>query len=277
MQFGFLVPNFGAFADVRAVAELAAEAEDSGWDGFFVWDHIDYEGIEPNADPWILLTAITLATERVRVGPMVTALPRRHLGKLAREVSTLDHLSNGRVIFGVGAGAADAPESSAFGESTDPRTRADIVDESLQVLCQWWAPGPVSFEGEHIQVSIDVTGPTLQQPRVPIWLAGTWPARRPFRRAARWDGVFPLRADFATGGVPSPDETSAIAETIARHRETGDFDIVHQRVSMLGATQVDVDAQAAAGATWWIAGPAPFEDLPTARDYALAGPPGADI
>ena len=273
MRFGFQVPNFGAFGDVRAVADLAAEAEEHGWDGFFVWDHIDYNGIEPNADPWILLTAIVLATERVCVGPMVTPLPRRHIGKLAREVSTLDLLSGGRVILGVGAGGADFPESSAFGESTDPRTRADIVDESLEVLCQWWQPGPVSFQGNHIQASIDVTGPTAQQPRVPIWLAGTWPSRRPFRRAAQWDGVYPMKADYATGGIATPEETADIAGFVAEHREAGDFDIIHNRSSVLGGSPADVEAQANAGATWWIAGAAPFEDLTTARRYIQAGPP----
>lgn len=274
MKHGVHIPNFGAFADVRAVADLAVMAESHGWDGFFTWDHISYEGIEPVADPWITLTAIALATKRMRIGPMVTSLPRRNPGKLAREVATLDHLSQGRATLGVGAGAATAPESVAFGGPADARTRAEIVEETLEVLCQWWADGPVAFEGKHVTARIDVTGPTYQQPRVPIWVGATWPAKRPFRRAAVWEGVYPMKADYAKGGTTSPEETRAIYEYISQHRASmDDFDLVCCKAAIAGIDTGWVWEHADAGATWFIAAVAPFEKLEAARRYIEAGPP----
>ena len=274
MQYGFHVPNFGAFADVRAVADLAARAEACGWDGFFVWDHISFEGIEPVADPWMLLTAVALATQRVRIGPMVTSLPRRNAGKLAREIATLDHLSGGRVIFGAGAGNGSAPESVAFGGPSDPRERAAIVEETLEVLCQWWGEGGVDFEGKHVRAHLDVSGPTHQQPRVPIWLGATWPAKRPFRRASAWEGVYPMKADYATGGTPSPDETREIVEYVRQHRSATDpFDVACSKALVTGVEKRWVAEHADAGATWFMAAVAPFESLDDARRYLEAGPP----
>ena len=274
MRFGFIVPNFGAFGDVRGVTDLARAAEDSGWDAFFTWDHIDFENMEPNADPWILMTSIVLATETIRVGPMVTPLPRRHLGKLAREISTLDHLSGGRVIFGAGSGPAETPEATAFGEPAEARARADMVDEGLDVLCQWWGEGPVSVDGTQVSAHIDVTGPTLQQPRVPIWLAATWPNTRPIRRSARWDGVYPITSDVMGGGITSPEDIASIVEYVSSLRtESAPFDVVHARSGLHGGTADDVEVYHQAGATWWVSGTTPSETLDDARRYITAGPP----
>lgn len=273
MRFGFQVPNFGAFSDVRAVAGLAERAESAGWDGFFLWDHIDHQQ-EPCSDPWIMLSAIALQTDTIRLGPMVTPLPRRHLGKLAREISTLDHLSGGRVIFGCGAGGTNLPEATAFGEPADPRDRATMLEEGLEVLTQWWAEGPVDVDGTFVTAHIDVHGPTHQLPRAPIWLAATWPNRRPVRRAARWDGLFPITTDALQGGITTPEDIAAMATLIAEHRTaTGPFDIVHSRASVLGGTPEDAAAYADAGATWWVAGAAPFETLDDAARYIDKGPP----
>src|SRR5439155_12065283 len=126
MRYGISVPNFGSFADVRKIAEMAHDAEHAGWDGFFVWDHISsaasYDDKTPIADPWIMLTAIALATERIRIGTMITPLPRRRPWKVARETVTLDHLSGGRFVLGAGLGFPPE-EYNLFGEDADERAR----------------------------------------------------------------------------------------------------------------------------------------------------------
>lgn len=274
MRFGFQVWNVGHFADVRGVAELAAEAESAGWDGFFLTDHLALDGSARSADPWMQLAAIALATERVRIGPMVTPLPRRHPGKLAQEVSTLDHLSGGRTILGVGAGMPDFEESTAFGEPSDPRVRADVVDETLEVLCQVWSDGPVDFDGDQIRARLEINGATCQQPRVPIWLAGTWPNKRPFRRAARWDGAYPMKPDALQGGTTTPEETAEIVDYVGRHRETDDpYDVVHATAAVMGVDPKLAAEHADAGATWFIAAATPFETIDDARHHIQTGPP----
>ena len=132
MRFAINLPNFGAYADPRLLAELAHEAEESGWDGLFLWDHVQYfvpAQRVPLADPWIALAAVALATRRIRLGPMVTPLPRRRPWQVARQCVTLDHLSGGRLILGVGLGDPAPTEFAAFGEDTDPRRRAERLDE----------------------------------------------------------------------------------------------------------------------------------------------------
>src|SRR6266496_6470093 len=100
------VPPFGELADPRVLAELAVAAEERGWDGFFVWDHVAYRApVRAVADPWVALSAVASATQRLRLGPMVTPLSRRRVQKLARETVTLDHLSRGRLTLGVGLGS----------------------------------------------------------------------------------------------------------------------------------------------------------------------------
>jgi alkanesulfonate monooxygenase SsuD/methylene tetrahydromethanopterin reductase-like flavin-dependent oxidoreductase (luciferase family) len=173
----FLAP-FGEVFSPRVLASLAARAEDRGFEGFFLWDHVRYSPPTLEvADPWVALTAIALATERVKIGPLVTPVSRRRPQKLARETITLDHLSNGRLVLGAGLGSDNHGEFADFGEVTDPRERAQLLDEGLERLAHYWtefAPRPV------------------QQPRIPVWIAARWPNRRPVRRAARWDGLFPI-------------------------------------------------------------------------------------
>lgn len=274
MRFGFQVWNVGHFADVREVASLAAAAESAGWDGFFLTDHLTIDRSTRSSDPWMQLTAIALETERVRIGPMVTPLPRRHPGKLAQEVATLDHLSRGRVTLGVGAGMPDFPESTGFGEPQDPRTRAEIVDETLEVLCQLWTEGQADFQGDHVQAHLEANASTHQQPRVPVWLAGTWPNKRPFRRAARWDGAFPMKPDAMAGGTTTPEETTAIIEYVSHHREDdGTYDVVYATAAAMGIDPKIVADHADAGATWFIAAATPFETIDDARRHIDAGPP----
>jgi alkanesulfonate monooxygenase SsuD/methylene tetrahydromethanopterin reductase-like flavin-dependent oxidoreductase (luciferase family) len=268
MQYGISVPNFGAYFDPRLLAALARDAEQAGWDGFFLWDHLlgFYPGPVPVVDPWVALAAIALATERVRIGPMVTPLPRRRPTKLARETVSVDHLSGGRLTLGVGIGAMPY-EWDYLGEEADLRVRGAMLDEGLEVLTGLWSAQPFRHVGAHYHIAGNppdaewgaIFGPPpLQTPRIPIWVGGTWPRKAPFRRAARWDGVCP----DGPGRPLAPDEVRDLVAYIDAHRTSaGPFDVV-----IAGATPGDDAAQAAAiagaqataGATWWIEGINPW-------------------
>src|SRR5438105_1537396 len=256
MRYGISVPNFGSFADVRKTADLARDAERAGWDGFFVWDHISEKaGFVPGtpiADPWIVLTAIALATERIRIGALVTPLARRRPWKVARETVTLDRLSNGRLIFGAGLGFPPE-EFSTFGEDADERARGRKLDEALDVLTGLWSAKPFAFEGEHYTVrETTFSPPPVQSPRIPVWIAGMWPSHRPFRRAAKWDGVVPIHADITPLSV---DELRGIVAYVQSNRATGSpFDVVIGGESSGNGPYVwktPLSQYEAAGATWW--------------------------
>jgi alkanesulfonate monooxygenase SsuD/methylene tetrahydromethanopterin reductase-like flavin-dependent oxidoreductase (luciferase family) len=197
---------FGELADPRVAARLAARAEERGWDGFFVWDHIAYREVRAVADPWVALAAVACATSRVRIGALVTPLSRRRVHKVARETATLDLLSSGRLVFGAGLGSTRNGELEPFGEVTDPRERARLLDQGLDALARYWA-------GEFEPVPV-------QRPRPPVWVAGVWPHRRPVRRALRWDGLFTI-------GLPGPGELAELAEEIREARPGGGvFDLI---------------------------------------------------
>jgi alkanesulfonate monooxygenase SsuD/methylene tetrahydromethanopterin reductase-like flavin-dependent oxidoreductase (luciferase family) len=259
MRFGLSVPNFGDFGDPNAVVKLAIEAEAAGWDGFFLWDHIKLfaDWTPPVIDPWVTLAAVAQATDRMKLGPMVTPVSRRRPHKLARETVTLDHLSGGRLILGVGLGAPSDVDFGNFGDEADDRTRADMLDEGLDVITGLWRGEPFSHHGTHYRVEeTTFLPPPVQQPRIPIWVAGFWPNRRPFRRAARWDGLFPI----TVGGQDEFLETTpaGLTEIIAyarRHRPARlPFDVV-----LSGASPGDASERAEimaayeeVGLTWWL-------------------------
>jgi len=207
MHFAIDIPNFGGdYANVRLIAEVAREAEDAGWDGFFVWDHIGAGwGEQAFSDPIVLLTAIALRTERIRFGTLVTPLPRRRPWKLSREFVTLDQISGGRVILGVGTGGGSeflSSEYTAYHELEGNRLHGEMLDESLEILTGLWTGEPFSYRGQHYQIdNVQHLPKPVQQPRMPIWVAGWWPNRKPIRRAAHWDGAYPLSG---VGGEMTP-------------------------------------------------------------------------
>jgi alkanesulfonate monooxygenase SsuD/methylene tetrahydromethanopterin reductase-like flavin-dependent oxidoreductase (luciferase family) len=256
LHFGILVPNFGnCCGSPRELAELAVEAENSGWDGFFIFDHILYSNNEhvPLVDPWIALAVIAMNTKRMRIGPLVTPLARRRPWKLARETVSIDHLSNGRLTLGVGLGDPADVEFTSLGENGEDRTRAAKLDEGLEVLVGAWQGESFSYLGKHYEVrNVQFQPRPLQSPRIPIWVAGRWPRREPFLRAARWDGVFPL--GLTPGSKLNPDEIRKVLSFIRKHRaDTFAYDIV---ATSGGNGQEDdnemLHAYAAAGATWWM-------------------------
>jgi hypothetical protein len=280
MRHGICVPNLGEFIDPRAVADLARRAESAGWDGFFVWDHVVFPyGPVPVADPWTLLTVAALATERIRLGPLVTPVARRRPGTLARQTTSLDRLSDGRLVFGAGLGWTLPAEFGTWGEPVEPRVVAQRLDEGLAVLAGLWSGERVDFHGEQVTAADVTFTPTpLQRPRPPVWIGCDWPHRLPLRRAARWDGVAPMIVDPADGSWrPTAAAVAEIVTAVGELRDSDDpFDVV-----ITGRTEVDEPAAArdrvkpieAAGATWWLEG---FRPQPGDFDAALrrieAGP-----
>ncbi|MHA1950981.1 MAG: LLM class flavin-dependent oxidoreductase [Candidatus Thorarchaeota archaeon] len=251
MKYGIYISNYALQGSPNKFLDLAVAAEDAGWDGFFMWDH-NYAGKDLLiADPWITLAAIAARTEKIRIGTTVTPLPRRRPEKVAREVATLDILSKGRFILGVGLGGSSDNDYSNFGEDVDLKARAEKLDESLAILEGLWSGKPFSFSGKHYTIEEVTFNPRpIQRPRVPIWCAGTWPIKAPFRRAARYDGVFPLGI---TGNLEL-DDYSDIVNYVKNHRESmKDYDIV-----ILGQTTGDpekdswVEETKTLGMTWYV-------------------------
>ena len=265
------LPLFDDLADPSVVARLAADAEAAGWDGCVVWDQLSWRApVRQVADPWIALAAMATATERMRLGPMVSPLPRRRPAKVARETATLDRLSGGRLILGVGLGSDRfGAELSRTGEQLDDRRRGQMLDESLAILAAAWSGKPVHHRGEHYTVD-DLTflPRPVQRPGVPVWAAGFPGNAKPIRRAARLDGFFPANLE-------QPEQLAEIVATITDLRSgvAGPYDI---------AVSLPFDADplpyAAAGATWWLPEFDPGVPLDTVRGVLRDGPasPGGE-
>jgi len=226
------------------MAELADLAERSGWDGMFLEDYIVYQGREgtPTYDPWVTLAAMAMGTTRIRLGTTVTPVTRRRPWKLASEAVTLDHLSNGRVILGVGSGDLSDPAFGSVGECVEPRLRAEILDEGLALLNELWSGEPVHFHGRHHDVAgLRLTPRPKQLPRIPIWVGGDWRLGHVKRRVARWDGS-------CCYNVRSPRDVEEMLELVERERGS----VVGFDVKVGGDRDPRyVKSLARAGATWW--------------------------
>jgi alkanesulfonate monooxygenase SsuD/methylene tetrahydromethanopterin reductase-like flavin-dependent oxidoreductase (luciferase family) len=235
MRFCLSVPPF---TDPAAVVSLAVRAEASGWDGFFLWDHLRWDDVVEAHDPWVLLGAIAQETTTIRLGTMVTPLSRRRPQVVAKHLTTLDHLSGGRATLGVGLGDPPDLDFSDFGDEASYKTRAAITDEALAVLAGLLGDGRVSHHGSHFDVDASVRPLPLQRPRIPIWVAGRAPHARPLARARAWDGYVPIASPFL-----SPDD---LASYVGPHPHDA-WDLVAQ-----WAPGFSADEFAAAGATWLV-------------------------
>jgi alkanesulfonate monooxygenase SsuD/methylene tetrahydromethanopterin reductase-like flavin-dependent oxidoreductase (luciferase family) len=275
MRYGYVLPA----GDAALAADLAAEAESAGWDGFFVWEPVW------GVDAWVSLAAAAMRTERIRLGTMLTPLPRRKPWELAGQAAALDNLSGGRVILSVGLGA-EHEGWLAFEREVPRRTRAERLDEGLAVVTGLWAGQPFTFSGAHYDVrptDFMVPPPPVQRPRIPVWVVGLWPARRSMRRAARWDGWLPNFRD--PGGEIGPPAVEALAEAVAwlRAERAGQglpmegYDVVVE-----GVTRPEEDPAAVvrpwidAGATWWLEADWALarDEVPVkSRERLRAGPP----
>jgi hypothetical protein len=234
------------------MVRLAAVAEDAGWDGCFLWDHIAVADELDTADPWVLLGAMAAGTDRIRLGTMVTPLPRRRPWVVARQATTVDHLSQGRLILGVGIGSPPDAEFERFGEPTDARVRAAMLDEGLHILRGMWSGKAFAHDGDHYRVNETVFAPTpVQTPSIPIWVGATWPNPRPLRRAARFEGAFPVKMDMTEWTVAEVEELVSIITT--ERGSLDGFDVV------ISGSFDDARARGAqyerAGATWFLSMP----------------------
>jgi alkanesulfonate monooxygenase SsuD/methylene tetrahydromethanopterin reductase-like flavin-dependent oxidoreductase (luciferase family) len=265
LQRGLAVPCFAE--DPMELAELGVEAERAGFDGFFLWDHIVFSNTgegPPIVDPWLVLAVVAARTTRIRLGTMITPVPRRRPWQLAKETTTLDRLSNGRLILGVGIGSPAYGDFGIFHEPADERVRAELLDEGLDILAGLWSGERFSYQGRHFTLDpVRFTPTPVQRPRIPVWVGGVLPAARPIARAARWDGMVPIR--FAERALvrPSAADMADVGAKIAAARAAAqvtaagppdEFDLV------VWAEVAEVPAQVPqiarpyqdSGVTWWI-------------------------
>jgi alkanesulfonate monooxygenase SsuD/methylene tetrahydromethanopterin reductase-like flavin-dependent oxidoreductase (luciferase family) len=287
MKHGFIFTG----TEPNLAVELAGLAEASGWDAFFVW-----EGIWAT-DPWATLAAAAMVTDRIRLGTMLTPVPRRRPWELAGQTMTVDRLSNGRVILSVGLGVPDYVEQRFWIFEDDPgrRVRAELLDEGLELMQHLWRGEPFEYEGRHYHAerTESMLPPSIvQHPRIPTWVVGVWPRMRSMRRVARYDGWIPNYAPPQADGIDpvvqqrtyTPDIAAQAIAWIREERDRiglGDrpFDIIQEGTT--GGVDPEADAAvvrpwADAGATWWLESdwqvPA-TEVAEYARARVKAGPP----
>jgi alkanesulfonate monooxygenase SsuD/methylene tetrahydromethanopterin reductase-like flavin-dependent oxidoreductase (luciferase family) len=267
VRYGLFLPIFDELAHPATLARLAARAEARGWDGMFVWDHVIYRApVAAATDPWIALAAMAVATEHIELGPMVTPLARRRPWIVARQAVAIDRLSGGRLVLGLGLGLdSSGGELSRFGEETDDRRRAAMLDEGLAVLTALLAGDTVVHRGEHYRVDgVRLLPPPARPGGIPIWLGARWPNRRPVARALRHDGVFLIDT-----GEPA-DIAGLVQQAAALGRP---FDVVVEGPPGDGA-RADAAAWREAGATWWLTDIDPFGMSVAAAEAVVdAGPP----
>lgn len=280
MRYGFVIPS-GTIFDV---VSLAQDIEAAGWDGVFIPDciYIDValDPMAPSYDPWVALAAVATQTTRIRIGTMITPLSRRRPWKVARETATLDHLSHGRLVLPVGLGALDDAGFGRVGEVTDRKTRAELLDESLEILDRAWSGQTFNYTGKHYSVrDLTFLPPPVQSPRIPVWVVAAWPRARSMRRAMRWDGILPMRmADDGSQERMTPDDIREMRHYIAEHRTaTTPYDIIVEGTTPGAdpeAARSVVQPFAEAGATWWMEAMwSKPNDPATVRERIRQGPP----
>jgi len=238
VHWGLSISLSGELADPGLLAQVAVSAERAGWDGVFVWDHLWNRTLVPFADPFVTLAAIAMATERVVIGTMVTALPRRRPQLVAQSTTSIDRLSNGRMVLGLGLGVDRHGEYSAFDEpAVDDRARAAALDAGIIMLKQMLAGEPVERAGGRV-----TTPASVQQPRVPIWIAGRIGLAAGPRRVRRHglEGLALVGADIWT------------PELVTTAVRAGDLTAGEVEVALVGGTHPDAEVLSAAGATWCV-------------------------
>jgi alkanesulfonate monooxygenase SsuD/methylene tetrahydromethanopterin reductase-like flavin-dependent oxidoreductase (luciferase family) len=255
VKHGLFIPPFGELADPGRVADLAVVAEEAGWSGFFLWDHVLSSPGVPVADAWVTMAAVATATSEMIFGPMVTPLSRRRPWTLARQIATLDRLSGGRMVLGVGLGDDGWKEFSSFGEVTDPRERGALLDDSLEAVRLLLTGETTDFEGKRLAVHASPFLPRPVADPVPVWVACRWPNRTPLGRAARMEGCFPIFP--GSPDVPDVNDLTALREALATRGAPEDHELVIRCVLRGLDPAARTEALAAlkgAGVTWVLEG-----------------------
>ncbi|MCE7741678.1 MAG: LLM class flavin-dependent oxidoreductase [Candidatus Heimdallarchaeota archaeon] len=255
IKYGLALIQFKEFADPNIVVEFAVEAEKAGWDGIFLCDHLLFEKdeIQPIAELWVLLGAIAAKTSRIKIGTYVTPLPRYHPWQFAKMAATLDVLSNGRLILGLGIGGPE-DEFKAFGETYDTKILAEKLEEEITIIQGLWTGEPFSFSGKHYEVdNVGFLPKPVQSPRIPLIMGGMWPSKKPFVRAAQFDGAMPIHKNFPQD--LTPDEIRQIIALINSNRKTEDkFEIIVSGTGFFSPDQHKsmIQSYIDSGITWWL-------------------------
>jgi alkanesulfonate monooxygenase SsuD/methylene tetrahydromethanopterin reductase-like flavin-dependent oxidoreductase (luciferase family) len=272
---GLFIPPFGELSDPRRVADLAVTAEEAGWSGFFLWDHMLSAPGVAVADAWTTMAAVAAATREIRFGAMVTPLARRRPWTLARQVATLDLLSGGRLVVGVGLGDDGWKEFSSFGEATDPRERGLLLDESVEVLRRLLTGEDVDFDGRRLAVHTTPFLPRPVQDPVPIWAAGRWPNRRPLARAARLQGYFPIFGRSDEPALPPAADLTALRDELRDLGAPAGYDLVIvcalRRMALADRGRAVTTAEGC-GVTWLLEGFAPGQPAAEVEAVVAGGP-----
>jgi probable F420-dependent oxidoreductase len=254
---GVAAPCFTSEPD--ELVELGVRAEEAGFDGFFLWDHILFanDGDGPDiVDPWLVLAVIAARTRNITIGTMITPVSRRRPWVLARQTATLDLLSGGRLVLGVGIGSPAQGDFGLFGEETDPVRRAEMLDEGLAILDGLWGGERFAYDGKHFHIDeVRFRPRPVQRPRIPVWVGGALPLRRPMSRAARWDGAVPLRWEDHRLARPSAADIASVRDQVATERgNVNGFTLAvwAEVAADPAAVTAELPDYADAGATWWI-------------------------
>lgn len=259
------IPPFGELSDPRVLADLALEAEQAKWDAVFVWDHVlppYVSAPEEVADPWVAMAAMATVTKEITLGPMVTPIARRRPQKLAREIVTLDRLSAGRIVVGLGLGSDTTGELSRFGEVAGTVERGELLDEGSELLVRFLRGEHVEHRGRFFAAADVALKPrSYQQPCVPLWFGFRGEAKRALRRAARYDGMFPIEVD-------PPALARLVDEAHAMRPRGAGFDVM-----VASVPGVDVGAFVDAGATWLAWSFLPGQPVDEVYSFVRLGPP----
>ena len=249
MHYGIEVVPFGQFGDPKVVMRFAHAAEEAGWEGIWVWDHILFPyGV---GDPWVILSAVAASTKKLKIVTGVSPLPRYHVHVLARILTSLDILSRGRVIFGTGLGIDH--EFAQFGGPSNPKIRAEMLDEGLELITELWSGKPVTHEGIHYTTEDVTCIPTPVQNWIPVWIGGE--STSALQRAARWDGWIIGTINEKCEIIRSPEKLAEEIQYIQKYRKSDEpFDVAIDGVSKSGKDRDLVHQYEEAGATWWFEG-----------------------
>lgn len=254
LRYAIDIAPLGDLSDPRAILRLARAAEESGWDGLSIWDSLGLSMGTGAAEPFVMLAAIAAQTERLRLITSIISVSRRRPQLVIQAATTLDLVSEGRLILGVGAGE-DKPDFEAFGESHERAARIGAMDESLAVIDAGLRGEQLEHDGTYVTARGVVLGPRpLQVPRPPMWLGALRPGG--VRKAARWEGwIAVAMSEDGSSMEMSPArlaELVALAHTEreAQGRAGEPFDVAV--LGIAGLDGINAGDFARAGATWWL-------------------------